>query len=311
MSDYQIRKLVKGLTVGEYDDLRYPRTIGSALTATSNNPEAQKFSIFMIKRKDSTGALEQKGYIALPIPKISDGVNVTYSDAEFGVAGAVAVGSLGTGISESNTLTDALKVGVRSFNSQTFTRVAADLATTAFPGLKASLVNGLKTIQNPYLTNVFKSTGFREFAFNYVLKPKSKKDSEVIKNIIKAFKKEMMPIDNLISREGESAYGDETHNYSTGIQSLPSLFDIRFYPTTQNYSVADSHKKLVNIQDAVLTDMKVEYSPETPTPVFFEGTNAPFGVNMTLTFKETVIYTRERAKDDYGDLIEDDTSTFA
>ena len=49
--------------------------------------------------------------------------------------------------------------------------------------------------------------------------------------------------------------------------------------------------------------MKTDYSSDTQVPTFFKNTNAPMGVNLTLTFKETTIYTRERCNDDYSRLI--------
>ena len=69
----------------------------------------------------------------------------------------------------------------------------------------------------------------------------------------------------------------------------------------------DTGKKLFQIKYAVLKNVKVDYSPDTQNPTFFEGTNAPVGVNLTLSFQETTIYTRERCEDDYSSLIYSDT----
>lgn len=278
---------------------RFPETIGEE----NGGPEARKFSLFTLKAKSrGSQQLTDIGYIALPMPKLNDAINVTYSDAEFGAAGAVSVGSMGGNISgDFEKLTDIMKTGARSFNQTTVGRVGADLATKAFPGLRASLVNGLRTIANPYLTNVFKSTGFRQFSFSYSLRAKSSNESETITRIVKLFKKAMMPEDILVSRNNAS-YKDG-HTQVTGIQKLPDIFDIKFFPTTGNYRNGGAGNDLIQIRNAVLTDMKTDYSSDTQAPTFFKDTNAPMGVNLTLTFKETTIYTRERCNDDYSRLI--------
>ncbi len=279
--------------------LRFPDNIGE----DGGGPDGKKFSLFTIKSKNvGSQQIVDRGYIALPMPKLNDALNVTYSDAEFGAAGAVSVGSMGGNISgDFEKLTDIMKTGARSFNQTTVGRVGADLATKAFPGLRASLVNGLRTISNPYLTNVFKSTGFRQYAFTYSLRAKKDTDSQTITDIVKTFKKSMMPEDILVSRN--SASYKDGHTQVTGIQKLPDMFDVKFFPTTRNYQIKNSGNSLFTIQNAVLTDMKVDYSSDTQAPTFFKNTNAPMGVNLTLTFKETTIYTRERCNDDYSRLI--------
>ena len=295
-------------TVGDLKDtaigLRFPEDIGSL---DNNEPGSRKFSLFTIfQSRRGWQSLVDKGFIALPLPKLNDAVNVSYTDVEAGVTGAVAIGSMGGRVSgDTENLINMLKTGVYSVNQTSVGRIAADLATSAFPGLRASLVNGLGTIANPYLTNVFKSTGFREYSFSYSLKAKSKTESETITEIVKQFKLSMMPDDILV--KSDSASFKDGHTQTTGIQTLPDIFNIRFYPTTKDYNMNDTGKKLFQIKYAVLKNVKVDYSPDTQNPTFFEGTNAPVGVNLTLSFQETTIYTRERCEDDYSSLIYSDT----
>ena len=62
---------------------RFPETIGEE----NGGPEARKFSLFTLKAKSrGSQQLTDIGYIALPMPKLNDAINVTYSDAEFGAA---------------------------------------------------------------------------------------------------------------------------------------------------------------------------------------------------------------------------------
>lgn len=298
MANDQLKRVVGDLKDASIA-LRFPEDIGSF----TDEPGARKFSLFTIYERAS-GSQRQinKGFIALPMPKLNDAINVNYTDVEAGVTGAAAIGSMGGRISgDSENLTAMLKTGLRSLNSTTVSRVAADVATSAFPGLRASLVNGLGTIQNPYLTNVFKSTGFREYAFSYSLRAKSSNESETITEIVRQFKLSMMPDDVLV--KSDSASFKDGHTQTTGIQKLPHIFNIRFFPTTLDYAINNSGRKLFQVKNAVLKNVKVDYSPDTQNPTFFEGTNAPVGVNMTLSFQETSIYTRERCEEDYSSEI--------
>lgn len=305
MSDVELKRIVNDL-VSSTIAKRFPRNIGSSSgeQAKTANPEAQKFSVFIIKGRKAGNVKYDKGYVALPFPEVNDSVNVSYSDTELGVQGAAALGSLNGNLTGNlSDFSHILKTGLSSFNVQAFTRVGADVATRAFPGLKASLVNGLGTIQNPYVTNVFKNVGFRTFSFSYNLVAKDAEDSDEINDIVKVFKKSMLP-KNII-RKTQKGPGGVVVEEPTGLQQLPDLFEIRFYPTTKNYTQKSSTEAFVKIQEAVLTNVEVSYFSDTGGPVFFEGTNAPVGVKMSLTFQETSIYTRERCEAEFDAVIKE------
>lgn len=305
MSNIEIKRIVNDLADSSIS-LRFPRNIGSSADENSKfaSPEAQKFSIFMIKGRRGGNVRYDKGYIALPFPVLSDSVNVNYNDVEMGVQGAAAVGSLSGNLTGYTAdFEHILKTGLNSFNKQAFLRVGADLATYAFPALKASLVNGLGTIQNPYITNVFKDVGFRQFSFDFDLVPRNKEDSDTIQDIIKTLKTSMMP-ENLTERRDSGPAG----NQSLGVQTLPDIFDIRFYSTTKNYTQKTSTNAFVNIKEAVLTNLTSSYSSDTGGMAMYEETNAPLSVKLSMTFQETAIYTRERCEQDYNVVL--NSSTF-
>lgn len=284
---------LKGLVTVEEDAskiIRFPTDIGNP---AGDVPEARKFVLlkfFNRGRDQATGKI--KTVIALPYPEINDAVNVKYDNAEFDVMGAVGIGST-IGNASLDRLTNIAKTGVKSFNPQTFARVAADVALSGTPGLKAGVAKGMNTIQNPFITNVFNSVGFREFNFNFKLVPKSRDESDVMKNIITEIKKAMLPrmIDETREHEGVDT------SQLTGIAETPDLLDMEFYGATgKDYT--KHHTGVIKIRKSSITDFTVEYSEGTPTPTFFKD-NAPFSANLSLSIKENKIYTRERLREDY------------
>lgn len=271
--------------------LRFPQNVGS----NTNDPESRKFCQFVFKHIVNNST-EVKGNIVLPYPEINDAINVKYTNAQLDVAGAVGVGA-GVGNVSINGLARAAKTGLRSFNKDTFARVAADVALNSTPGLKAGVAKGLNTIQNPYITNVFDSTGFREFSFVFTLIPKNATESDVINRIIKEFKTSMLPRKNTFNAPGPIKITN-----STGILKMPDKVDINFFPTTQNYNFEEK-SQIVKISDAVLTGFTVEFSAGTKNPTFYQDTNAPLSATLNVTVKETKIYTRERCETDLKGFI--------
>jgi len=271
---------------------RFPETLGSTLKSA---PESRKFCVFKFSNNFKNGKPgKTTSVVALPFPEINDSINVKYDNVEFDVVGAVAVGAAAGNVGL-DTLGDIAKTGLRSFNPESFARIAADVVLNGTPGLKAGVAKGLNTIQNPYITNVFNSVGFRDFSFSFVLIPKSSTESELIKKIIQTFKKAMLPEKIRVRRE------DYNDSQSTGILKMPDKVDISFYPTTENYNKHNKNK-LISIQKAVITGFTVEYSTGTQNPTFFKKTNAPLSATLNVTVKETEIYTKERCILDYPSL---------
>ena len=55
---------------------------------------------------------------------------------------------------------------------------------------------------------------------------------------------------------------------------------------------------MFNIATSVMTNMSVDYNG-SGYPVFFKNTGAPVQINMSLSFKELEVLTRERVLQDY------------
>ena len=276
---------------------RFPQNLGSP----AKEPESRKFCLFEFSSIEN-GISEINTCVVLPFPEINDSINVKYDNVEFDVVGAIAVGASAGNVSIDR-LSNIAKTGISSFNAGTFARIATDVVLSGTPGLKAGAAKGLNTIQNPYITNVFNSVGFREFSFSFVLIPKSSAESNIIKKIIDTFKNAMLP-EKIRTRQT-----DEMSAQSTGILKMPDKVNISFFPTTENYGKSNKDK-LLKIQKAVIQSFTVDYSAGTQNPTFYKDTNAPLTATINVTVKETEIYTKERCYDDYASKYQITMKTF-
>ena len=286
MSDNPARKLKEviqertGVTVH-----RFPENIGSS----AEEPESRKFCYFRFHNVEKGKPGYTTSAVALPFPEINDAINIKYDNVEFDVVGAIAVGAAAGNISIDR-LSSIAKTGIKSFNKDSFARIAADTVLSGTPGLKAGVAKGLNSIQNPYITNVFNSSGFRDFSFTFTLIPKRAHESDHIQDIIRTFKEAMLPEKKLI-KEGRNI------NQSTGIIKMPDKVDITFFPTTgADYN---KNKSIIKIRNAVVTDLTVEFSSGTQNPTFFKDTGAPLSAVLNVSVKETEIYTKESLIKDY------------
>lgn len=301
-ADLKIRNIAGNLGTATFG-YRFPDTLGS----NSDDPDSKKFCLFRIRKRRAGNQKSENGYIALPIPELNDGVNVTYNQAEFGVSGAIAVGAASNigGAGSVSDIGNILLGAVRGYNSTVVKRIAGEKALSAVPGIdsngaNAILQKGLGTIQNPYLSNVFDKVGFREFSFNFKLLPKNETEAQTIKNIVTQFKKSMLP--QTVTQTNYGPRGEKIMKKLDGIQYLPDIFDITFFPTTKNYAQTESGNYLFRVEEAVMTSFGVEYSEGTANPTFFKD-NVPMGVSLSMSFKETAIYTRERCENDYSTFL--------
>ena len=140
----------------------------------------------------------------------------------------------------------------------------------AFSGVdvKSAISASSGTSLNPFRETVFESVDFRSFAFKYKFFPKSKKESQDIKNIIHLFKLHMHP---------------ELSQPNKLFFIYPSEFQITYY-----YESGPNpyfHK----FRPCALESMEVNYGGEQFAS-FRDGT--PVEINLSLTFRELEIITK-------------------
>lgn len=130
---------------------------------------------------------------------------------------------------------------------------------------------------NPFRTVLFKEVDLRTFQYQYKFMPKSQEEAKTVLDIINEFKFHMHP------------------EFSTDKVFLihPSEFNIVY-----NYKGAEN-KKWHKIATCVLTGLDIDGGTER-LAYFQDGQFAE--INMTLTFKETEMLTRDKFNREGGDV---------
>lgn len=132
---------------------------------------------------------------------------------------------------------------------------------------------------NPKKEMIFESVNFRTFNLDYRFYPRSSAEMGRLYNIIKLLKYHMHP-EFLVPMTNTNDSGMFTFIY-------PSEFDVTFY------SRQGTENPFINkISTCVLTNINVNYTPDA----FWVGheDGSPNGIQMSLTFKELSILTKEQ-----------------
>ena len=126
----------------------------------------------------------------------------------------------------------------------------------------------------------FKGTPKRVFSYTFKMIPKSNKEAIEIRNIVKAFKFNMLP---------EFEDGNVTGRKLT----VPNTFDISYM------FVGKQNEYLHKIGTCVLENMNVQYGGDRYRTFDPDATGSPPPVetSLTLNFKEMEMMTRERVRD--------------
>lgn len=117
---------------------------------------------------------------------------------------------------------------------------------------------------NPLLTVLFKHPEFRTHQFSWTFSPNSADESNELKQIIETIRYASLP-----------------NNYGS-YYGYPDLALIRY----------SNENQLYRFQPAVITNVTSNYAP-TGVPSFFEGNRYPNMVNLTISFLEVILNTRE------------------
>jgi hypothetical protein len=241
--------------------------------------------------------------IVLPIPnelKISYGAE--YANEELGLFGAMAAGMVGAadlqgaGRDISNLISNKISAATEALQSNDLdagvsalgaaapaiaTGVAGSVAgplagLLALGGTSGGVVSGIQVSEglaiNPHMAVLFKGVGFREHAFSYRLVARNQTESRRIQQLVNVFKYHMHP------------------SYFAGNLAFkyPEEFEIEFSKTLA--------PNLFKIGTCVLKSFDVNYNGEG-TPLFFEQTGAPVVIDISMSFQETKIVTKDDMDD--------------
>lgn len=231
-------------------------------------------------------------FITLPVPAaLSTGYKAGYQNEDLGLAGGTVTGNQNLTADEIDkkfSATGLAKAAGASLAQSTEATALAGGAVTKLlgGGTVASILGGgagaavsqiasakianAGFARNPHQAVLFKGTGFRSHSFEYKFIAKNEDESTALTDIITAFKYFMSP-----------KLTDTTHFFE-----YPEEFDIDFKNSTHFFDIGSS----------VLSDFNVNYHADGE-PIYFKGGRsgeaAPFSVNISMTFQETTITTKD------------------
>ena len=237
----------------------------------------KKISTVQVARRATT-RLDTAIALYMP-PSVSVSYNANYTDTEIGAAaaaGAQAYQDIIGGASLGSTVNKALK-GLGPEVGDGMIRKALG-GIDMIPGLEGAMeVVEMQRgfIKTPRLELAFKGIPKRSFQYDFKMIPKSAAEAEEIQKIIKTFKTNMLP---------------EMVSGMANRLTMPSTFEIKYM-----YNSSDN-KYLHKISTCVLETMSVVYGGDRYKTFEANSNGAPpVEVQITLSFKEMDLITREKA----------------
>ena len=238
-------------------------------------------------------------------PSVSVSYNVNYKEDEVGILAETGY----------NAINEALLKG--EISRESFTRGGMELISGAVQGGKQAALKGRFAPQGagtlialhrgaiitPRMELMIEGVGRRSFSYTFVFIPKSVQESKIVDDIIYAFKFHMHPeyVQNAAAFAGKEASKQAGKFAISGVgreMSIPSTFDIAYMYQT------DRNSFLNKISTCFLKSMDVQYGAERFTA--YEPTAGNFGTGpppqrtqITLTFSELEIITKERIQEGY------------
>jgi hypothetical protein len=234
------------------------------------------------------GAKNIRGTVILPIPEgIQDSNSASWGSGDMGPIQTATMGVAMGVISGENAFTslgDAAKnvfdksvnaatVGTTQKMIQTFFASQASKALTGSGDFNQALSRQTGVVFNSNTELLFNGVSLRNgFSFSFDMVPRSKKESDEIKDIIRFFKSESA------AQKGAAA-GDASGLFLKS----PSVFRLRYM------SGGQPHPFLNQFKICALNAMSVDYTASGTYATYSDAT--PVHMNMTLTFQElTPIY---------------------
>ena len=236
-----------------------------------------------VVKRPATTRLDTAIALYMP-PTVSVTYTANYTDTEIGAGAAAAQRFLGA---------NSFKEGVGiAMSDEMNAEVVQALKTAAlgtvgaipgFQGTRELYEMNAGFIMTNRMELAFKGLPKRGFQYTFKMIPKSEQEAEEVKNIVTAFKMNMLP-------EGMLATGGFTGRNL----KIPNTFDIKYM------FVGRENSYLNKISTCVLESMNVTYGGDRYKT--FDGNSdgaPPVETTITLNFKEMELITKERAQEGF------------
>ena len=223
--------------------------------------------------------------IAMYMPaSVTTGHSAQYTDTEIGFMSRGAINAyekfsnqgMAAGLTEIGNMDQDLAKALQNLMLNTAG------ALPGFGGLKAAAEMRSGVVLSDRMELAFQGIDKRTFQYEFKMNPKSEDEAKEIRNIINAFKVNMLP-----EFEGSDSHGRAL--------IVPNTFDIEYH-----WNGAEN-QFLHKISTCVLESMNVSYGGDKyKTHAGVSGDGAPpIDTTLSLTFKELELITREKASEGF------------
>ncbi len=262
------------------DNIHHPQNLFPGIS----NPVFRKEAIRNYKTEsvfvDRAPRTKIDTHIAMYMPEsVTTGYSTQYTDTEIGFITSAGIdayekfaqGNIRGGLEEIGARNQDL---ARALNAMMLTTAGA---LPGLAGLKAAAEMRSGVVLSDRMELAFKGIDKRTFQYDFKMVPKSEDEAREIKEIVNMFKVNMLP---------EYA-GNDVHGRSL---IIPNTFNIKYMYAGQENSFL--HK----IGECACTSMNVTYGGERyKTHAAVDGGAPPIQTNLSLTFTELDLVTREQA----------------
>lgn len=214
--------------------------------------------------------------ITLPIPQsgLDNNFSINYDSTEYGLAGGIALKVL-QGVEKQESLKQMLNDDTLSaIKDEGTRRLASGVSTALFDivgnGAGSSIYNSfIGAVRNPNIAATFQGVGLRSHSFSWRFAPKSSAESKILRNIITTLKQSALPARN------------QNQNYTL------------LYPDIASIQISGSSNPMIDFSKngLFLKDVGIKY--DGVQVAFYQGTGEPVITDLTLSFVDCSIVTRE------------------
>ena len=273
---------------GAGDMWPYSNQLGQAKKAWDNHVAKGKSVLNYYNRANQYTPTDDEMVMLYMPDDISTGYKANWGGKSVGAAGKAQLVALGTPGMAAKSINEARR------GLQQFDRWAMDMGVKAIKdSVKKiggdvlnddNITGGIGgVVQNPNAEMLFENIEMRTFALKYKLVPRSATEAEIISQITKLFKRNMLP-GTQVSEVFQWSRGNGVTN---GYISVPDLVRVSFMKG------GSENTRLPQFKMCALTQVDVNYTPDGQYATYWDGT--PVATELTLNFQETKLIYKEEA----------------
>lgn len=255
----------------------YPEYLGEGLKHWIS------FEGFAFNRGAGSGSPTIDICLYIPPDALQTSYKSEYSATSLGQVAGRGLEALGKGTGGAG-LKDRMAAQVKGMSSEGMKSGGAAFVASKISAEKRTMMEQVTgSVLSPYLVAAYKGpTDMREHKFTFKFNPKNVDESRVVTAIINEFKSAMLP----------QTGGGDNKTSPSGTFGYPDEFKITYY-IDGDLLPSNSNNPMFNIGRSVLKVCDVNYTTES-VPLFFEGTQFPVSAEMSLSFMELEVMTREK-----------------